>query len=512
MPTRKQLVIAIAALTAIALIITGIVIYHTAQADNHYNIVRLEIFKLCFIILLIVAAGAVSIMLVLKVKLEYIYLTAALLIGTAYMISITPLSVADEHHHYPASHIVSGYMMFKDDPFLADMRYFDFRAFAGHRNIPQAYLRFMDENFYILQGEAEYGIIYLEDMYPLDYPLWYVPQAVGISIGRIFSLSFFGVFILGRLFNLLFYSMCVTLSIKRLKTFKLPILIIGLLPMSLHQAASFSTDSFVNGMSMLFIAYFISCFYDNMAFKWRDYTVLLITGMLLAPAKMVYIPIIFLVSLVGWRWKEKLDKKAFILTTSILAASVIFAIILMGSRTIDISNATNVNWEGGTDYTLSFILANPIETMTIYLRTLYHHALYYITGMIGLYLSGLTIALPQWYILVFIVLLLAGVMYGKHNEWQPSIIERLIYFVICAVVVISCMTALLLGWTSDWHGIVLGIQGRYFLPILPLGLLVLRFNKLLIPKKLFCDAIIIFSVIMQSAVIIYILSFTINML
>jgi len=81
---KNQAVIAIAALTVVALIITGIIMHQATQAlietggvsqhgepDN--SRIYLEIFKFYIVMLLIVTAGAVSIMLLLSIKLEYIY-------------------------------------------------------------------------------------------------------------------------------------------------------------------------------------------------------------------------------------------------------------------------------------------------------------------------------------------------------------------------------------------------------------------------------------------------------
>jgi uncharacterized membrane protein len=444
-------------------------------------------------------------MLVLKIKLEYIYLVAAFCLGTAYMFSITPFSVPDGHHHYQSAYIISGYMLFDEDPYMVDSRYFDYSRTSGHNNVPEAYLRLMDEGIYILRGEAE--LIRIFEPYNTQYPVFYFPQALGILIARVIGLSFFGLFYLGRFFNLAFYVLCVTFSIKRLKAFRLPIFLIGLMPMVLHQAASYSYDNFPNAISMLFIAYAISCIYERDSFRWRDYAMLLITGMLLAPAKVVYVPVLFLVFIVAWKWKDTIKKKAWLLAASIFAASVAFALLFFGASTADLAG-DQLNWEGLPNYNLAFILENPIETLVIYLRTLYHYYDHYIYGLFGQYLSGITLELPLWYIYITIVLIFAGLIYGKRDEWHPSIPERSIYFVICGIVVFLNLTVLFLGWTSQGHLVVLGVAGRYFIPILPLALLILRIKKILIPYEVYRNAVICAFLVMQSAVVMHILNYT----
>jgi len=282
------------------------------------------------------------------------------------------------------------------------------------------------------------------------------------------------------------------------------------MPMTLHQAASYSYDNFPNAVSILFIAYAISCIYERDSFRWRDYIVLLVTGMLLAPAKVVYVPIIFLVFMVAWKWKDTINKKAWILAASIFAASVAFALLFFGASTADLAG-DQLNWEGQPNYNLAFVLANPLQTLTIFLRTLYLLGPSYFLGMFGELLSGITLHIPRWYIGIIIVLIFASVLHGKRDEWQLTIKERIILFVICSAVVFLNLFVLLLGWTSVIHDVVIGVAGRYFIPILPLALLILRFNKILISREAFRNVLICAFLVMQSAVVMYILNYTIGL-
>jgi len=365
----------------------------------------------------------------------------------------------------------------------------------------------MDEGVYILRGEAEQVMIFEPN--DTQYPIFFIPHALGISIARIIGLSFFGLFYMGSFFNLAFYILCVTFSLKRLKAYRLPLFLIGLMPMTLHQAASFSYDSFPNAISMLFIAYAISCIYERDSFRWRDYIMLLVTGMLLAPAKYVYIPIILIIFIVAWRWKDTINKKkAWLLAASVFAASVAFTFFLFGPGAADLAG-DQLNWEGKPNYNLSFVLANPMETVVIFLRTLQHFYELYFYGLFGQYLSGTTLDLPRWYMNIIILLIFAGLLYGKRDEWQPSILERIIFFTICGMVVFLNLMAMLLVWTSQGLLVVYGVAGRYFIPILPLALLILRVKKILVPHKAYRNAVICAYLVMQGAVIMYILDFTI---
>jgi len=280
--------------------------------------------------------------------------------------------------------------------------------------------------------------------------------------------------------------------------------------MNMHQAASFAPDTFVNGLSMLFIAYIIASLYETEKFNWWDYSVLLVSGVLLSPAKAVYFPIVFLILLVIRKWKEEGKGRAYILSASIIILSIVSYIVIIGERTVDIAGVNDVNWEGGSNYTFSFILSHPLQTAAIFLRTIYYNFEYFIYSAFGQYLCGNTLHLPHRLIQVVILLVMSGLFYGERNEWQPFVRDRIVFFSIIVTVVIFCLVSMFLGWTSDFRDIIIGVQGRYFIPVLPLGLLVFRSRKLLIPHVLYRNAAIIAFMLVQSYVILRIFNQTLN--
>jgi len=366
----------------------------------------------------------------------------------------------------------------------------------------------MDEGIYIFRGEAE--MIDVPQTFSLYYPIEHLPQSLGVTIARLIGLSFFGAFYLGRLFNLVFYVLCVAFAIKLVGAFKLPLFIIGILPMSLQQAASLSSDAFLNGMSLLFIAYTISCIYERDIVRWRDYIALIVIGVLVAPAKAVYFPLVFLVLLISKRWKEVYGRKAWLITASIALVAVASALIFYGTRTADIAGVSGpvANWEGGYNYTISFALAYPIETIVIFLRTFYHWHRILILEVFGMHLSGMSIFVPLRYIYMLMLICVASAFFGKRDEWHATIKERIVYFVISGIVVVLVFASMFFGWTSDWHDVILGLQGRYFIPLLPLALLIIRTKKLLIPFNAFRNSLIIATVLVQCMIVLEVLAQT----
>jgi len=279
--------------------------------------------------------------------------------------------------------------------------------------------------------------------------------------------------------------------------------------MCLHQAASYSYDNYANAISILFIAYAISCIYEKNMFSRKDYIILLMLGILLAPAKVVYLPIVFMVFLAVRRWKADIKGKAWAAAFSITGAAIVAALFIFVMRSGEFTGA-GLNWEGETNYTLSFLFTNPVQAAEIFIRTLLDNIIYFTYGAFGRYLSGITLFVPRYFISISIALVVLGVLYGERDEWQPSIQDRIVYLLIFAAVVFLCLLSLFLGMTSDFHNRVIGVQGRYFTPLIPLFMLALRCKKLLIPKSFYQNAIIIAFLVVQGVIINYILNFTIN--
>jgi len=459
----------------------------------------------CFFILVIL----IIFLLVKRVSIEYLYLVVGMGIGLFYLFIMTPLSIPDEKHHYNSTHMLTNILLFQENKNISKSSNFDYYNLKGHHNVSSAYIRLAKEGIHRIK-DSEYKYISIPKPYNINYFVWYIPQALGVLIARFLSLNFFGVFYLGRLTNLIFYVFCVFCAIKIVNEFKLPFFIISLLPMTIHQAASFSYDAFINGISMIFIAYLISILYENNKLETKDIAVLSITGILLAPAKLVYFPIVSLIFFALPRhfgWKKA---KGYIIAVGIFIIGLAMILLFNHNELFKMTQQpVELNWEGQHNYTFSFILEHPLQTVKIFWNTLNVYRTWYYHTMIGRYLSGFTLSLPEWYITVFLLILIGSVFYGKKDSWNPKWVHRGLFLFIFIVVVLLCMLSMFLGWTSDTHDIILGVQGRYFIPLIPLGLLILR-NKLKIENKVYSIILIGCVIWMQFLTIKHILNVTIQ--
>ena len=119
---------------------------------------------------------------------------------------------------------------------------------------------------------------------------------------------------------------------------------------------------------------------------------------------------------------------------------------------------------------IAYILGDPLRFPYALLKTFYYRGFSYQLLFVGNFL--LDIPLPMWWIGGYIfsmipVALLDGskIMVEKKQKLISFVIFVIIFLLVCAFVYVS--------WTVVGQNVIDGIQGRYFIPILPLLFLLL---------------------------------------
>lgn len=476
---------------------------------NSASVKQLYQFELCMkgivLTVLVLAIGAIFL---LRLSNEKIVAGMVVVFGLLYCVTMTPLSPPDEPHHYHSAYQLSNYLMLRLNSLdQGDARHFDYTGLTSHANTEEGYLRILED---FTTGDELEGEVTIPTPRNLRYFVEYLPQAIGISAGRILGLGFVGVFYLGRLCNLLFYSACVYWAIRMAKRFRPVLAMVTLLPMSLHQAASYSYDGFINGIAFLLIAYLINGIYGTGALSKTEYVRILLLGMLLAPAKVVYAAILLLaLAIPGERFENRRQQviKLLLLFAAAGAMVLLFQLPMLTKLSAD-SAESALNWEGQHNYDLNFIFEHPIKTARIFVDTLKAMGSWYYETCIGRRLSGLTLVLPSSIVSAFTVLLVLAIPERADSPFQTKRGERFLLGAIFIGVVLLIMLSMFLGWTSDTRTTIQGVQGRYFLPILPLGLMALS-NRTIVRTRDYLKWQYAAVAVLQSWIIIYIIQYTI---
>ncbi len=320
-------------------------------------------------------------------------------------------------------------------------------------------------------------------------PLAYLPQILGVSIGKLFDASPVMLLYLARFFNLVFWLFIINWCMRRLPQASLAIFVFALVPIVAFQASSASADVATAAISLLFIVEIARTFTLKKISR-SNIILLIILGSILALCKMPYVLITLLsLSIPGGLFKSKKHE-------ALSKASITLVPFLLTLLWLAVAYASFVNLQAvaNPQAQLSFILNNPIEFLQVLLRT------YVGTPSDGLYvqmigqLGWLDTKLPLWSIVfTFSAILVAALTTRISNK--ITVKSKVIVVTVLAITILSITGLLYLTWNSPGSPVVEGLQGRYYIPLFGLLLLSLAGSIKLAPSQLIRRDIIVYSLI-----------------
>lgn len=446
-----------------------------------------------------------------KLPVEKMFLFIVGSLGMLYMFILPPFSAPDELVHFSTSYNVSNLMMGKGDSDANGYIYVradDADVMYGAIPSMNTY-DFTFRNLFTTVKNDE-PVLYSIPRISTQNHFTHLPSAVGITLGRLLHLGTVPTIFLGRLMNLLFYLAIVYWAIKKIPFGKYVMLTISAIPMSLELISSYSYDPIVNGLAFFTIAWIFDCIYVKERMTWKENLGLILLAVLLGPAKMVYSMIFLLCIFIP---KEKFDKKIYFYLTGV---GVVLALILSnllinlsviagmtgGASGGAIENATteNVASVAPQYYSLSWCLQHPIDAIGIYVKTTIVKGFEYIAGMFGISLGWIEIGVSKYIILAFMFVGICMIFVRTPNEKNDSIKlqHTIVALICCFIVYMLVLTSMFFGWTYIGEPVIVGVQGRYFLAIIPLITLIVRRKKLYLPEN--CAAYLIAGMIVLNYV------------
>jgi len=124
---------------------------------------------------------------------------------------------------------------------------------------------------------------------------------------------------------------------------------------------------------------------------------------------------------------------------------------------------------------LVFILGNPLKYVEILTRTFFEKHDSYIISCIG-DLGWMDTSLTKWHTMSFLITVVIVSLLDNEKGVAIHLRDKIIVIILLATNVILICTALYLSWTPLGDSTIGGIQGRYFIPLVPLFLLLLYRN------------------------------------
>lgn len=308
--------------------------------------------------------------------------------------------------------------------------------------------------------------------------LFYAPQALGIVIANLLGLSVYGTMLCSRICNLMVYIALAAYGLKKMPIYRNIYLVIALLPMTLYQAASFSYDALLNGLSFLFIGLCFNYAYEKEQLKVRDALGLGIILSMLFYCKYVYVCLGLLVFIIPV--KKFGDIKQYLKSFLIAICPLILCVVVMLSGLfmppVDTTTAAAESISGVSQ--IDYVLENPLRIIKVLLNTFVLYTDLYIKDLNTFGWLNYSLAIAEYF--VPIVMVFVALLYDKNAQEKVTTKDRVLYVVTFFVVVCAGMMGMFLCNTlvNPYAATsILGYQGRYMIPVLMLPMAALSSKR-----------------------------------
>lgn len=374
-------------------------------------------------------------------KLENIFIILAAIFGLIFLFATPYNGVADEETHMMRSCEV------------ADGIFYNFK----NSQPPKAekcdsfiqkdlYLRRPESNFHNTSGYS---------------PVLYTFSSIGLNIGKHWNNGIV-MFYLARLLNLIVWITLTALAIKITPVFKYPFFFTALLPMNIFEGMSLSADSLNNGFTFLFFAYIFKLIYEKTELSKKSLSILSLMSIFSAFLKGAIYPVFLFFFLPIKRHKALFCSLCIIIT---------LAVMFLVSANAPVF--TNPDPNCNVEYNKFLLTHNPLDFLYKFAVRIATGIPWYTASCIGI-LGWLNINLSGIYIITVLVFLGQFIVFP---EKKITDIQRITAFIIFAGYTTLMHIYYYIIWNAPAYHKILGIQGRYFIPLLPLLFISFTRNK-----------------------------------
>ncbi len=298
-------------------------------------------------------------------------------------------------------------------------------------------------------------------------PALYLPQAAGLAAARGLGLPPLGRFYAARLFNATAFVLLALFAV-RLLPFGRPILVAILaLPMVAHQAASCSADATIMGVAFLGLALSLQAARLGLTGERRVAPLAVVPA--LALAKGVYLPL----TLASLAVRQRRSTLVWLGLCLLIAVAVFAA--WNGANRDNLVRQPMIDGVTGLhahsalpQEQLAYVLGHPLGTARVIVSSFVARLPVYVVSMIGRF-GWLSVLLPAPLYGLALLIAAAGLLHPEPGGFRPTPRQRAIWVGLAVGMAMLVELALYLTATPLGADYVLGTQGRYFLPILPLA-------------------------------------------
>lgn len=443
------------------------------------NYANLKFFAFAFYIGGSLAILGICVLLVKKKPLEWMFVGCALVLGILYLFVIPPFVVPDEPAHFVTVYEESSQILGEPTSDAEDNILVEKDAWGNRTTVSrEAYMHFMQGTLGKIDSSDE--MVSTRTSLSKLHP-GYIPQVLGVTLARMLDMNGAQLVLLGRVFALLWYCFIMFWALRFIPIGKVTLFIIGIFPMTMQQVVSYNYDSVLFGVCFFLFAYLFRLIYEDEKLKWTNILIIACIVVAIASIKFVYLPILILALFIPCAKFGGKKKKSMVACGTILLGGIVSMAVKLSAVQGALSSGSA---PGGTKVSLDYCLNNLGAVIQIFYRTLERRVSEYFSQMIASPLGWLEIGVPSIIIIALTVILLLSLIQRKEENYTVSAGMRWTSIITFAGVSAVIIMVLFLDHTSVHDTLIQGVQGRYFLPILPMIIVMLQNNNITIKKRI----------------------------
>lgn len=284
------------------------------------------------------------------------------------------------------------------------------------------------------------------------------------------------IFYAGRIINLFFGLVILAVAFKIVPT-KLRLLpaSVFLLPMTWHQLSSFSKDSLHISFGILTLCWLLAFLQVGKKITRWEMVAFISSLFMTIIARPQYLPLVLLVFMIP---RQKIAR----LRTTMLKqfAKVVLAMVMAGlvglSLKLDLYSVdaskigATPNYEiSNSDLQILYLVNHPDKFLTVPYYTFVHHGQFFFQSLVASF--GSLDIFVDWFVYAIFIIILSQIIFKIQTHLQPLSHLQLGMLSSC---IVGCVFAILLAMylysTKVGNFLVDGLQGRYFIVLVPLVL------------------------------------------
>jgi len=441
-----------------------------------------------FIAIILSFIIAISYVMAGKNKIHMLFLIISVPTIALYSLLLYPGTACDEPQHFMCSYRISNtWLGIEDETYDTWMRQTDADLLKDRWAVPTIEgMHISFQNFLHRTSNTELVQV---DYYAHDTDgLTHMPSALGITLGRLLKFNSFTTYYLGRFSNAALYFILGVLSLYIAKGCKDILFIFLMNPLVVNLCCSVNQDGAILPIAFVMIAYWSYCNdimrEQNRNLSIKEWIIFVILEVLLLNCK-VYgiIGLLFITLPHKFNKKLKIDRKKRILVSFLMIAVLVvvgyifFKFNKYGGFIIELFAPIAPSGQ----YTLGYMVSHLGQTIKIFFDTVLVEGIDWFISAFGYRVSWETYLSPL-YSVAFIILLIVSALDSTDKNSMPDKYQRsmmmLILTVLFAAVIIRAYS-----WTYVGAALIYGVQGRYFIPVLPLLFIAIK-NNVVKTKKL----------------------------